>query len=208
MSLTSDLKAGAVARGLFPDNATVTAAAAFALVRDMPYERASARAPETTIAEWRGTCSGKHYLLQALFTELGLSNTLIACTHEFTAQSAPWLPADLRAEVERAPVADVHMFLRVQPFPNTERADEWMTVDATWPMAGTALGLPVNEHFELGRDQQVACDPIEVFHVPEDTDPQALKDQLTALHAAGQLERRERFIVALTEWLGRAARPA
>lgn len=208
MSLTSDLKAGAIARGRFPDNAALTAAAAFALVRDMPYERASSRSPEVTIAEWRGTCSGKHYLLHALFTELGLPNTLIACTHEFTAQSAPWLPPELLEEVARAPVPDVHMFLRVQSFPNTERGDEWMTVDATWPLAGAALGLPANERFELGRDQQLACDPIEIFHVPEDADPQALKERLVELHAEGQVERRERFIVALTEWLGRAARRA
>ena len=66
------------------------------------------------------------------------------------------------------------------------------------------LGLPVNERFELGRDQIVACDPIEVFHIPDDADPQELKERLIALHAAGQEERRERFIVALSSWLGSA----
>lgn len=207
MSLTTDLKAAAVSRALFPNDGTITAAAAFALVRDMPYERAWSRAPETTVAEWRGTCSGKHYLLHALFIELGLPSTLIACTHEFTPQSAPWLPPELLEEVERAPVPDVHNFLRVQPFANTERADEWMTVDATWPISGAALGLPVNERFELGRDQVVACDPIEIFHVPDDADPQELKERLVAIHAAGQLERRERFIAALSAWLAGAPRP-
>ena len=208
MSLTGDLKAAAVARGLFPDDRPVTAPAAFALVRDMPYERASSRSPAATIAEWRGTCSGKHYLLNALFTELGLQTALLACTHEFTPETAPWLPPQLLAEVARAPVPDVHTFLRVQPFPNTERADEWMTVDATWPLAAGAHGLPVNERFELGRDQALACDPIEVFHVPEGDDAQALKERLIALHAGGQQERRERFIVALSAWLASALRGA
>lgn len=204
MSLSSDLRAGAIARGLFPDDRPLTAEAAFALVRDMPYERASSREPATVIAEWRGTCSGKHYLLHALFNELGLPSTLIACTHEFTPETAPWLPPHLMAEVTAQPVPDVHTFLRVQPYPNTERADEWMTVDATWPLAAARLGLPVNERFELGRDHVLACDPIEVFHIPDDADPQVLKERLIVLHAEGQAERRERFIVALTEWLAAA----
>jgi hypothetical protein len=206
MSLTSDLKAGAVARGLFPDDRPLTAPAAFALVRDMPYERASSRATERTIAEWRGTCSGKHYLLQALFTELGLRSTLIACTHEFTPESAPWLPPPLLAEVVRRPLPDVHNFLRLQPFPNTERADEWMTVDATWPLTAASLGLPVNERFELGHDHQLACDPIEVFHVPEEVDPQELKERLIAIHVGDQRDRREHFLVALSEWLATVLR--
>ena len=208
MSLSSDLKAAAVARGLFPEDGRLTAPAAFTLVRDMPYRRASSRAPATTIAEWRGTCSGKHYLLNALFIELGLQSTLIACTHEFTPETAPWLPPPLLAEVEHAPVPDVHTFVRVQPFPNTERADEWMTVDATWPLGAGRLGLPVNERFDLGRDQILACDPLEVFHLPDDVDPQEVKEQLVARHAEGQVDRRDRFIVALSEWLATALKDA
>ena len=204
MSLLSELRAGAITRGLVPADAPLTTATAFALVRDMPYRRASSRAPETTIAEWRGTCSGKHILLDALFAELGVPATLIACTHEFTIENSPWLPPALRAEAERAPIPDVHLFLRAQPYPNTERADEWMTVDATWPLAARRLGLPANERFELGRDHSVACDPIEIFHVPDDEDPQELRERLLAVHADGQLERRERFIEALSEWLAAA----
>ena len=50
----------------------------------MTYQRASDRQPETLIREWRGTCSGKHYLLQALFAELGIPARLIACTTNLT----------------------------------------------------------------------------------------------------------------------------
>jgi hypothetical protein len=167
----------------------------------MPYVRASSREPAVTIAEWSGTCSGKHYLLRDLFDELGLPATLIACTHEFTGENSPWLPPSLRAELEHGPLPDVHNFLRIQAFPGTERADEWMTVDATWPAAAARLGLPVNERFGLGRDHVVACDPIEVFHVPDDVDPQEFKQRLIGLHAAGQVERRERFIAGLSDWL-------
>ena len=59
----------------------VDAKAAFALVRDMPYQRASTREPEAIIQEWRGTCSGKHYLLDQIFREEGLESRVIMCTH-------------------------------------------------------------------------------------------------------------------------------
>jgi hypothetical protein len=197
------LKREAVARGLLPGDRPLTDEAVYSLVRDMPYERASSREPRVTIEEWRGTCSGKHYLLRALFEELGYPSVLIAATHEFTAENAPWLPEPLRRELEAGPVPDVHNFLRIQPFPHTDRADEWMTVDATWPLRARRLGLPANERFEPGRDQVIAADPIEVFHVPEDEDPQAFKERLIAVHAAGQQERRDAFIRGLSEWLTR-----
>lgn len=199
--LLPTLKRAAVARGLFPDDQPLTAEAAYVLVRDMPYERASSREPRVTVEEWRGTCSGKHYLLKALLEEIGLPAVLIAATHEFTLQNSPWLPEHLRRELEAGPVPDVHNFLRVQPFPHTERSDEWMTVDATWPLAARRLGMPVNERFVLGVDQRLAADPIEVFHMPEDEDPQAFKERLIAVHAAGQEERRDAFIRALSAWL-------
>jgi len=80
MRLLDLLKSEAVKRDLIDPSLELDQATVFSMVRDMPYQRASDRRPETTISEWRGTCSGKHYLLQALFAELGLPSKLIACT--------------------------------------------------------------------------------------------------------------------------------
>src|SRR5215211_5550462 len=74
------LRAKAIERGLLKSGEEINAEKAFLLVRDMPYTRASSRDPETIIQEWRGTCSGKHYLLKRLFAELGYASRLIACT--------------------------------------------------------------------------------------------------------------------------------
>src|SRR5574339_1208367 len=74
------LKSKAIEKGLLKPGDEIDAEKAFLLVRDMPYVRASSRDPETIIREWRGTCSGKHYLLKALFAELGYTSRLIACT--------------------------------------------------------------------------------------------------------------------------------
>jgi hypothetical protein len=194
------LREDAARRGLLDDGEQVTAASAFRLIRDMPYHRASDRRPETVIREWRGTCSGKHHTLKALFEELGHAATLIAVTHEFTPDNSPWLPPHLMTEVRLAPLPDVHNFLRVQ---HDRVADEWMTVDATWPSAARRLGMPANLSFQPGVDHKIACDPIEIFHVPDDEDPQTFKEHLIALHAGDQAARRDVFIAALSDWLAR-----
>ena len=196
MPLLPQLRAEAERRGLLPPGDDLDAARAFELVRDMPYARASRRDPETTIREWRGACSGKHYLLKAVLEELGHNVIIIACTHQFTADNCPWLPPELRAMVEDHPVPDVHQFLRI------ETGDgEWTTVDATWPLASRSLGLPANERWVAGRDMRVACDPDELFHVPPDADPQAFKEQLIERELGDQAQRRDRFIEALSRWL-------
>ena len=199
-SLLPLLRAEAGRRGLIEPGATLDAPAVFALVRDMLYERASSRAPETSIAEWRGTCSGKHYLLKALLEELGMQTILMMASHEFTPQNSPWLPPELMAMAAEAPVPDVHTFLSVQSDAAAD-AGGWTAVDATWPLAARDLGLPANERFTPGRDMAVAADVEELFHVPENVDPQQFKQSLVERHAAGQLDRRERFIEGLSRWL-------
>ena len=201
MPLLPTLRTEAQRRALTaPSEPPLTAARAFELVRDMPYARASSREPEVTIAEWRGTCSGKHYLLKALLEELGHDVILIACTHEFTADNFPWLPPHLQAVVEDRPVPDVHNFLRVEDDPSREDGD-WITVDATWPLPARALGLPANERWVAGRDMRVAADPIELFHVPPDADPQQFKQRIIERELGAQAQRRDRFIEQLSRWL-------
>ncbi len=210
MLLLSTLRAEAESRGLIEPGEHLDAARLFQLVRDMPYRRASSRQPEITIREWRGTCSGKHYLLKALLEEFGLNVILIAATHEYTAENIPWAPPELRAFLDEAPVPDVHNFLRVEIDPSHERQD-WMTVDATWPLAARTLGLPVNERWVDGRDMHVAADPIELFHVPEETpfeeQAQQFKQRIIEREFGDQAERRDRFIEAMGRWLAEATAP-
>ena len=78
--LLDTLKSEAIQRSLLKPEEGIDLKKAFLLVRDMPYTRASSRDSETIIHEWRGTCSGKHYLLKKLFAELGYQSKLIACT--------------------------------------------------------------------------------------------------------------------------------
>ena len=176
MNLLAFLKQEAVNRNLLDAEANIDAATAFYLVRDMPYIRASSREPETIIREWRGTCSGKHYTLKALFAELGIPSRVMACkaVYEFGFDTAHEKVQEALAETD-VKFVDVHNYL-VLDLPSGD-----MIVDATWPLNSAEFGTDVNEQFELGKNQIIACDPIETWVVPEDGDPQAFKDEL--LHA-------------------------
>lgn len=197
MRLLDLFKSEAVQRHFLADDAELDAATIFALVRDMPYLRASDRKPETIIREWRGTCSGKHYLLRALFAELGLSSTLMACTIVAYLDPATTLPA-LMAILE--PVGgrfvDVHNYLVL----HTPAGD--MIADATWPSGTERYGMVVNRQFHLGEHQQIAYQPIETWVVPDDVDPQAFKDALLSEHfTQDELAARDQFILALSQGL-------
>ena len=86
------------------------------MVRGIPYQRTSTREPEAIIQEWRGTCSGKHYLLDQIFREEGLESRVIMCTHRFTEETTADFRPELREVVARDSVPDVHAYIRL----NTE----------------------------------------------------------------------------------------
>ena len=196
-SLLEQLKSAALQRGLIDPHTPIGPAEAFSLVRDMPYQRASDRRPETLIAEWRGTCSGKHYLLRDLFAELGYPSHVMACTsvQELTADQVPTELHDLWSAADGRFV-DVHNYL-VLELPASD-----MIVDATWPLASAKYGLTVNPAFVLGQDQNLACIPLQHWPIPANQDPQAFKENLLRQRfTPAELEFRDAFILALGEWL-------
>ena len=182
-------------RGLLSNGEPLSAEWAFALVRDMPYCRASSRKPEAIIEEWRGTCSGKHYLLADIFREMGLESRVIMCTHRFTPENTRHFPAELRELVAEGPVPDVHTYLRVKT------AQGWMVVDATWPTSAGPLGMTVNREFTAGKDMTIACDPIETLPVPEGMDPQEFKEQVIRDFCGESSAVRDEFIEGMGRWL-------
>lgn len=199
MPLLRDFRDAAVRRGLLPSDATPDAQAAFTLVRDMPWTATADPLPEVTLAAWRGHDASKHYLLRQLLYELGHRSILVACTHAWSVETASWARAAPRALLDEGAVSDVHTFLRV------ESDEGWGTLDATWPLATATLGLPANERFVPGREMRVACDPEELYHVPEDADPEEFRRRLLDAHSDESgpraRERRRAFRDALGHWL-------
>jgi hypothetical protein len=191
--LLETLKSTAVKRGLLKQEQEINAERAFLLVRDMPYTRASSRDPNTILREWRGTCSGKHYLLKGLFAELGYRSRLIACTtvvHIDPKQVSGKLRKLL--EQSRGRFVDVHNYLIL------ELPEKEMIVDATWPIATKGMGTVVNERFVLGEDQQIACEPVKTWVIPDGRDPQEFKDEiLKESFTPEEIAHREEFIKTL-----------
>ena len=197
-TLASVLELESRKRDLIASDEALTVESAFALVRDMPYQRASTRRPESIIEEWRGTCSGKHYLLDQIFREMGMDSRVIMCTHRFTRDNTEHFPPDLRALTSQEPVPDVHTYIRL------ESPAGWMTVDATWPSSSQPLGMPVNQAFKPGEDMTIACDPIETREVPVGRDPQAFKERLIAEFCGESSRVRDDFIEGMSRWLSEA----
>jgi hypothetical protein len=187
------LKSKAIEKGLLKPEEDIDAEKAFTLVRDMPYTRASSRDPETIIKEWRGTCSGKHYLLKKLFAELGYSSKLIACT-----TIAHIDPKDVRGKLRTLLEQSNGRFVDVHNYLLLELPEGEMIVDATWPLATKGMGTVVNENFVLGEDQQIACEPIKTWVVPEQGDSQEFKNKiLKESFTPEELAHREEFIQTL-----------
>ena len=195
-SLISLLEQESRRRGLLSEGESLSAERAFALVRDMPYRRASSRKPEAIIGEWRGTCSGKHYLLADVFRELGLETQVIMCTHRFTPGNTLHFPPELRQLVAEGPVPDVHTYLRVNA------PQGWMVVDATWPTSAGPLGMKVNRELTPGKDMTIACDPIETLPVPEGQDQQEFKERVIREFCGESSHTRDEFIEGMGRWLG------
>ena len=183
-------------RGLLAEDEPLTPERSFALVRDMPYRRASSRKPEAIVEEWQGTCSGKHYLLSDIFREFGFETRIFMCPHRFTPENTGHLPDELRRLVAVNPVPDVHTYIRV------DMGQGWTLIDATWPSSAETLGLPVNYEFVPGTDMTIACDPVETLEVPAGQDPQQFKDQVIEEFCGTQSQVRDDFIVGLGHWLG------
>ena len=192
--LLETLKSESLGRGLLMPGEEIDLKKAFFLVRDMPYTRASSRDSETIIHEWRGTCSGKHYLLKKLFTELGYRSKLIACTtvNHIDPKS---VSGKLRKLLEQSNgrFVDVHNYLILELPDGGE-----MIVDATWPLPTKEMGLVVNEDFVLGESHQIATKPIQTWVVPEDGDSQDFKNMiLKESFTPEELAHRDEFIKEL-----------
>ena len=187
------LKSKSVEKGLLNPEEEIDVEKAFTLIRDMPYTRASSRDPETIIGEWRGTCSGKHYLLKKLFAELGYSSRLIACT-----TVAHIDPQEVRGKLRTLLEQSEGRFVDVHNYLILETPKGEMVVDATWPIATKGMGTVVNEHFVLGENHQIACEPIKTWDVPDDRDAQEFKDEiLRDSFTPEELAHREEFIHTL-----------
>jgi len=204
MAILPNFRDEARRRGLLGADEAVTLDRAYRLVRDMAFGQPSDNRPETVIAEWRGLSDTKHDVLALLLEELGYDVAPIVATMQHTAESASWLPPHIVDELKRAPIRDVITFLRVRTDPV---ADDWTTMDATWPEGAKHFGAPANGDFVAGVDQRTAGVPEEIVHVQGDEDAIVVAARLLVDFAGDDIGRRMGFIDAISTFLGWALAP-
>ncbi len=164
----------------------------FEHVRDIPYGYPASRDPGEVLRQGRGSCSGKHYLLGALFRLLDLPVRHIVCTHRFN-ESPLAFPAPMQQMLRKNEIVDLHDYLQIQ------LGGEWIDVDATWPRSLREFGFAVNEEWDGKRSMLLSV-------VPEDLavaerDPERLKEELLSKLTPRQRTLRKQFLDALNAWI-------
>jgi len=129
----------------------------FEHIRDIPYSLSvrmtdPKTAPEQILAEGKGYCGPKHYLLAAMYRKLGLE--VVYATFPFLWNDLDLrYPQYLRALAAAVPVA-YHLACRVRI------NGRWVLVDATWDPALANGGFPTNDSWDGFSETRCAVKPL------------------------------------------------
>jgi hypothetical protein len=168
-------------------------------LRDMPYRRPSSSSDVNSILrEWRGTCSGKHLLVQKIFSALGWRAQLIMRAYPIDA--ADTLPPSLLQTFAGRGIWDVHNFVEFQV------GTECRRIDITWPLALAEQGFTTTAYWDGSTDFRLAAPTGEDLVISADAHGLKLKKQLLQQkNDAASLSAREDFIIALAQYSDRLA---
>jgi hypothetical protein len=172
-------------RGLDPLAARIVL---FERVRDIPYQYPASRDPIEVLRRRRGSCSGKHYLLGALFHRLGVPLRHMLCTHRFNESPLPF-PEEMQAMLRKNEIVDVHDYLQIQV------NHDWIDVDVTWELVLRDFGFPVTESWDGKSSMLLTVIPDE--HIRVEGDPSKAKEELLAKLTPRQRALRKQFLDAL-----------
>lgn len=177
-------------RGLDPLAARILL---FERVRDLPYQYPGSRDPSEVLRAGRGSCSGKHYLLGALFAELGLRVRHMMCTHRFNESPIPF-PEGMQEILRRNEVLDVHDYLQIW------LKGDWVDVDGTWESGLHDFGFPVTQDWDGDHSMLLTVIPEE--HIEVEGDPAKVKDEMLSRLSPRQRALRKQFLESLARWVG------
>jgi len=164
----------------------------FEKVRDIAYAYPTSRDPVEVLQASRGSCSGKHYLLGALYRELKLPTRHMICTHRFN-ESAIAFPEEMQDMLRKNEIVDLHDYLQI------EVDGGWLDVDATWQAGLRAFGFPVNEDWDGKTPMALSVVPDELTLV--ENNPERQKEAMLAKLTPRQRTLRKQFLEALNRWV-------
>ena len=185
--------------GLTPDQQVIRI---FERVRDIPFGRMGSRDPRDVYESNKGTCSGKNFLLKALYRGLGLRTKDMICLQRW--KDLIWFPDDtygivelpdaLRQMLERTEIIDFHNYVALL------REERWIQIDATIDPPLSKVGFYTTVDWN-GRSDMPLCF-VGTDKIWDCGDRGAAKKaQLTALLPQDIQDARNRFLEKMTEWI-------
>jgi hypothetical protein len=164
----------------------------FQRVRDIPYGVIGSRDPVKVLEANKGTCSGKHLLLAALYRAMGLKVKDAVAFHRY--ENLPRqveYPHDLKALLKRGDgIPDYHNFVKL--YSN----GRWLTLDATFEE--DLRECFVVNHWDGKSNTELSVEPIKVWEV---TNPVQFK--ITKLNGLSKEigDYRKEFLDKFSVWL-------
>jgi len=164
----------------------------FEKVRDIPYGNIGSRNPIDVYHKNKGTCSGKHALLKALYKEIGVEVKDYIIMHKFNNLPIEF-PQNLKNILNKSTIIDPHNFLKIKI------NNQWFTVDVTWDKSLKKLGFPINENWDGKSNLNILV--MLGGEIYETKNPILFKKELLKKQTKQQLKDRKLFIQELTIWL-------
>ncbi|MBL7151889.1 MAG: hypothetical protein ISS89_04820 [Candidatus Omnitrophica bacterium] len=176
--------------------------AIFENIRDIPYAlipelRDPDKGPVGILKLNKGSCVPKHYLLGALFGEMGITVKYASYLFDWDDKRIKYPPA-LRELTKEMPLT---AHLACKAYINKR----WALVDATWDPALKKYGFPVNEEWDGFSDCKNAVIPIEEI-VHETLDERLRYSQeRRASYTEKEKEAYVKFSAQFNDWLARSS---
>lgn len=163
----------------------------FEKIRDIPYGSINSRDPLDVFIANKGTCSGKHELLKALYHEIGYETKDYIAIHAFNDLPVDF-PINIKSYFDVGELLDPHNFFKVKV------KDKWVIVDATWEKGLSEYGFTINQNWKGDRDCEICVVSREII---ETSNPLEFKSTfLNKLPLEIQNARKD-FLSDLTVWL-------
>ena len=164
-------------------------------IRDIPYGRPTApREPLAVLAEWKGTCSGKHLLASRVLGIMRVKTRLYYQPYRLD-DACEDLPLDVVQPYVGHGIWDVHNFLEI------DTAAGPLKVDLTWSRELAGFGFPTTLAWDGASHFRIAAPSGQALPV---THPAELNDTkealLQRLNSPAARTLRERYIEDLAEF--------
>jgi hypothetical protein len=160
------------------------------LISEIPW--GECRSVSEVLEKGKGTCTGKHLLLQECLEQIGVSYKPVVCTFRWQDQPVEY-PEKLRHILQEGSWDHGHNFVTVDYLGNS------IDVDITWNSKLAKYGFTC-----LPSDWNGKTSFFGVVHMQkrwDDADIRTMKKELIESLSPEQRERRERFLHNFIEWV-------